>query len=171
MPRVKISKSKGLEQVQGNGVQVDVAATIEGVSNYRRHAKNITAATTLTAADSGIIAFISASNSVTCSIDLPTAAAAGAGWYADFIVADDNNYPVYIDTQADSTLLFTYMEDGGADGHGITVATERTLVFTADCGAGPRIEMVSDGTNYFAHGFCVTAAHISGSGDELPTGL
>lgn len=177
MPKVKISKKKGLEQVQGSGLVVtSVAEFQDSIHGNRRPTKSVAVSTagtdlTLTSADCGVICYISASNAATGSIELPTAAAAGAGWFADFMVQHDNNFPVYLDTQADSTLLFTHMEDGGTDGHGATVATERTLVFTADCGSGPKIEVVSDGTNYFAHGFCVTTAQISGSGDQLPDGL
>ena len=108
---------------------------------------------------------MSASNSVTGTIDLPTAAAAGPGWYADFILSAGNTFPVYIDTQEDTTLLFTYQEDGGADGHGKTVATERTLILHENVAAGAEFKIATDGTSYYAHGFATTHPNISGSGD------
>ena len=166
MAKVKISNDKGLHQVAGSGFQVSATSLIEGqIQGARRPPIEAAPNATLTAGDCGAIVYMSASNSVNGTIDLPTAAAAGAGWYADFILSARNTLPVYIDTQADTTLLFTYQEDGGADGHGKTVATERTLVIAGNVAAGAEFKVVSDGTNYFAHGFATTHPNLSGSGD------
>ena len=165
MPKIKVTNDQGLEQLPGSGMLVTPETTINGSVSMRRRTMAVTGAKTLTADDSGIVLFVSASSTAAIAIDLPTAAAAGAGWFADFIITNDNDTATNIDTQADSTLFFSYNADGGADGHGITVATERTIAFATNTTKNAKIEIVSDGSVYYAHGFSGTAAELTGSGD------
>ena len=156
MPKVRYTASKGLFQESGSGVAL---VDPSGVT-MRRKVIAWTADKTLTSADSGALVFCT-QTSTAIDLEIPTAAAAGSGWFVDVILKTASTAAANIDTQADSSLVFIHCADGGTDSAADTVETKRTISFSADATVNSRINIVSDGSVYFVRGFTGTTAEIA----------
>ena len=130
-----------------------------GVSDLKLKVENIAAARTLTAADSGKVFTIDQSSAY--SITLPTAAAAGAGWHAKFILTTAaSNAVEVIPNSAEDTLIGMI---GSADGAAAESAESGVdqLVWASGAAVGDWAELVCDGLNFYVSGQEHDADHMT----------
>ena len=132
-----------------------------GVSNFKMKVENVVAARTLTANDSGKV--FTLDQDASFSITLPTAAAAGAGWHAKFILTDAGSGTVkVIPNSAEDTLIgmITTAADGAASPSAESGVDE--LIWVASTAApGDWAEIVCDGKNYYVYGAQHDDDHIT----------
>ena len=131
-----------------------------GVSDLKLKVENIAAARTLTAADSGKVFTIDQSSAY--SITLPTAAAAGAGWHAKFILTTAaSNAVEVIPNSAEDTLIG--MIPTAADGTASASAESGVdqLIWASGAAVGDWAELVCDGLNFYVSGQQHDADHIT----------
>ena len=130
-----------------------------GVSDLKLKVENIAAARTLTAADSGKVFTIDQSSAY--SITLPTAAAAGAGWHAKFILTTAaSNAVEVIPNSAEDTLIGMI---GSADGTAAESAESGVdqLIWASGAAVGDWAELVCDGLNFYVSGQEHDADHMT----------
>jgi len=130
-----------------------------GVSDLKLKVENIAAARTLTAADSGKVFTIDQSSAY--SITLPTAAAAGAGWHAKFILTTAaSNAVEVIPNSAEDTLIGMI---GSADGAAAESAESGVdqLIWASGAAVGDWAELVCDGLNFYVSGQEHDADHMT----------
>ena len=121
-----------------------------GSSDLKLKVENIAAARTLTAADSGKVFTINQASAY--SITLPTAAAAGAGWHAKFILTTAaSNAVEAIPNSAEDTLIGGI---GSADSSGGESAESGVdqLIWASGAAVGDWAELVCDGLNFYVSG-------------------
>jgi hypothetical protein len=111
---------------------------------------------TLTAADSGKTVFLNSATEFATTLPLPA-----AGLRFTFIVKAapvGTAYTVVTNGGANIIKGQQYNAEGVA---GDTGTSDDTITFVAGSSvAGDRVELVSDGTNWFAYAFCTLAASI-----------
>ena len=161
MPKVTISPSQGIVQEPGSGLTIKSDLAVWGQCVHRRPVIEWTADKTLTDADAGAIVFCTQTGTA-IDLELPTAAAAGAGWFIDVYLKAASTAAANIDTQADTTLAFIHLADGHTDSNAKTVQEKQTLILSANATKNSRWNIVSNGSIYLARGF-------SGTGNELTT--
>ena len=113
--------------------------------------ENITAAKTLDPSDSGKVFTIDQDSAF--SITLPTAAQAGAGWTARFIMTDigSNDVKIIPNSSEDTLIGMITAADGGAAESAESGVDE--LVFASgNSGAGDWAELICDGSNFYVSG-------------------
>jgi len=113
--------------------------------------ETMTANTNLAASDSGKTIMLNAAAGLS-AIKLPTVAAAGAGWHIDFIVGTvttSNNYVITEDTATDTNVIIS-MAVELADTTGPIDAGHTTITFQGTPTKGDRLNIVCDGTNFYA---------------------
>ena len=162
MPKVKITKKNGIIQEKGSGLTVEGKTVLNGaIASIRRKVITWAADKTLATTDSGALVFCDQQDTA-IDLELPTAAAAGAGWYIDVIVNTASTAASHIDFQADTALVNVHVADGGTD----SISASATLVkqsvnFTANATLNSEFNIVSDGTKYYARGFTGTTNEIA----------
>ena len=130
-----------------------------GVSDLKLKVENISAARTLTAADSGKIFTIDQGSAF--SITLPTAAAAGAGWHAKFILTTaDSNAVEVIPNSAEDTLIGMITSADGADSESAESGVDQ-FVWASGAAVGDWAELVCDGSNFYVSGQQHDANHMT----------
>ena len=116
-----------------------------------------TAASTLTAADSGKTIFLNSATEFVTTLPLPA-----AGLRFTFIVKTapvGTSYTVVTNGFAGIIKGQQYNAAGAA---GDTGTADDTITFVAGSSvAGDRVELISDGTSWFAYAFCTLAASIT----------
>tara|TARA_Y100000114_G_C11514562_1_gene210617 strand:- start:51 stop:515 length:465 start_codon:yes stop_codon:yes gene_type:complete len=121
--------------------------------------QTLTAATTLTANDSGKTFFLdqTANFGITC----PAPAEAGAGWNATFILATVASNAITI-TCVGTDLFHGIGLDGENAAQTVTEGTGIDLI-TVISGAtkGDRVELICDGSHYYVKSFAADKAHIT----------
>ena len=146
MPAIKITATKGLPQV--SGTTTIPSGTLSG---HKKVAVSSTAAKTLVAADSGKVIFIDGSSGH--AYTLPTSNMKGLHY--KFIMTD---------TTADCTITAgsaIIKGEAAADG-GTGVSLAGTTITMELAGAiGDWVELVSDGTNWYASGYTANSAGVS----------
>jgi len=121
-----------------------------GVSDFKLKVENIAAARTLTAADSGKVFTIDQSSAY--SITLPTAAAAGAGWNAKFILTTAaSNAVEVIPNSAEDTLIGMIASADSSGGESAESGVDQ-LIWASGAAVGDWAELVCDGLNYYVFG-------------------
>tara|TARA_R100001443_G_scaffold113906_2_gene129188 strand:+ start:798 stop:1229 length:432 start_codon:yes stop_codon:yes gene_type:complete len=121
-----------------------------GVSDFKHKVEGIVAARTLTAADSGKVFTISQASAY--SITLPTAAAAGAGWNAKFILTSAaSNAVKVIPNSAEDTLIGLIVSADSSGGESAESGVDE-LVWASGAAVGDWAELVCDGQNYYVFG-------------------
>jgi hypothetical protein len=113
----------------------------------RKKVKTMASSGTLTKNDCGKVIFVTA----TCTITLPDAGIAGAGWWCK-IVKNFGSGAGLISITATSDL-----NGVGVDGSGVGVNLGDDCAFHADATKGSMLEVVSDGTQWFAVGVASSA--------------
>jgi len=116
-----------------------------------------TAASTLTAADSGKTIFLNSATEFVTTLPLPA-----SGLRFTFIVKAapvGTAYTVVTNGGANIIKGQQYNAEGAA---GDTGTGDDTITFVASSSvAGDRVELISDGTSWFAYAFCTLAASIT----------
>lgn len=116
-----------------------------------------TAASTLTAADSGKTIFLNSATEFVTTLPLPA-----PGLRFTFIVkAAPVGTPYTVVTNGSANII-KGMQFNAAGVAGDTGTSDDTITFVASSSvAGDRVDLVSDGTNWFAYAFCTLAASIT----------
>ena len=134
-------------------------AIVTSNGSYKR-AESLTANKNLGVADSGKVFFMDAAAGLS-AIVLPAAATAGAGWNAKFVVSTvttSNNYVITELTSSDTNKIVSHMsilEIDSAD-DGLHSAGHTIITFEATPALGDFVEIVCNGTNFFATGLGVS---------------
>ena len=124
--------------------------------------ENITAAKTLDPSDSGKVFTID--QDAAFSITLPTAAQAGAGWNARFILTDAGSGTVkVIPNSAEDTLIGTLgSADGGTTSSMSAESGVDELIWVASTSApGDWAELICEGSNFYVSGQIHDSAHMT----------
>ena len=132
-----------------------------GVSKLKLKVENVTAARTLTANDSGKI--FTLDQDASFSITLPTAANAGAGWHAKFILTNAGSGTVKVipDSSEDTLIGMIAPADDGAAGASAESGVDE-LIWVADTAAsGDWAELMCDGNNYYVYGVMHDNDHMT----------
>lgn len=116
-----------------------------------------TAASTLTAADSGRTIFLDSATEFATTLPLPA-----AGLRFTFIVKTAPVGTPYTVVTNGGANIIKGMQFNAAGVAGDTGTSDDTISFVASSSvAGDRVDLVSDGTNWFAYAFCTLAASIT----------
>lgn len=116
-----------------------------------------TAASALTAADSGKTIFLNSATEFATTLPLPA-----AGLRFTFIVKAAPVGTSYTVVTKNSANIIKGMQVNSAAAAGDTGTADDTITFVAGSSvAGDRVELISDGTNWFAYAFCTLAASIT----------
>ena len=122
-----------------------------GVSNFKAKVENVVAARTLTANDSGKV--FTLDQDATFDITLPTAAAAGAGWHAKFILTDDGSGTVkVIPNSAEDTLIGMVVSAAGGAAASAEAGVDELIWVASTAKPGDWAELVCDGSNFYVFG-------------------
>ena len=162
MAKVVIDNKSGLVQSpQGTGVTIKNDCQFKKQTSLRRRTIAWTADKTLTSKDSGAIVLCT-QTSTAIDLELPTAAAAGAGWFIDVFLTTASTAAAHVDFQADTALVNVHVADGGTD----SISTSATLVkqsvnLTANATTNTQLTIMSDGTKYYCRGFTGTTNEIA----------
>ena len=130
-----------------------------GKADFKLKVETVNAAKTLTALDSGKV-FMIQQDSV-YEITLPLAATAGAGWNAKFILSEvaANAVTIANNTSEDTIVGTVTGADGGAGSSAESAVDE--IVFIDGAQLGDQVELVCDGTYYYAKAQAHDVAHIT----------
>ncbi len=146
MPKVIINDSQGLKQTSGSGIEI--SSDLDMSSELRGAKKDILATTvTLTLADSGA-ALVPLGPAKTYTLP---AVADAAGFNVTFFAGSANAHKI----QALSAVLqgAIFFGADGANTVGRVTVTNTTSI-TLDAGTiGDYMTIISDGTNYYVHGW------------------
>ena len=122
-----------------------------GVSNFKAKVENVVAARTLTANDSGKV--FTLDQDASFDITLPTAAAAGAGWHAKFILTDDGSGTVkVIPNSAEDTLIGMVVSAAGGAAASAEAGVDELIWVASTAKPGDWAELVCDGSNFYVFG-------------------
>ena len=122
-----------------------------GVSNFKAKVENVVAARTLTANDSGKV--FTLDQDASFDITLPTAAAAGAGWHAKFILTDDGSGTVkVIPNSAEDTLIGMVLSAAGGAAASAEAGVDELIWVASTAKPGDWAELVCDGSNFYVFG-------------------
>jgi hypothetical protein len=116
-----------------------------------------TAASTLTAADSGKTIFLNSATEFVTTLPLPA-----AGLRFTFIVKTAPVGTPYTVVTNGFAGIIKGQQYNAAGAAGDTGTADDTITFVAGSSvAGDRVELISDGTSWFAYAFCTLAASIT----------
>ena len=125
--------------------------TNSGRSDVHKKVEVVVAARTLTAADSGKVFCLDQDASF--DITLPTAAAAGRGWNAKFILTDAGSGTVKVVPNSDEDTLIGMIGSADSSGGESAESGVDELIWVASTAAvGDWAELVCDGSNFFVSG-------------------
>ena len=122
-----------------------------GVSNFKVKVENVVADRTLTANDSGKV--FTLDQDASFNITLPTAAAAGAGWHAKFILTDDGSGTVkVIPNSAEDTLIGIITTAATGASASAESGVDELIWVASTAKPGDWAELVCDGSNFYVFG-------------------
>ena len=131
-----------------------------GVSKLKLKVENVTAARTLTANDSGKI--FTLDQDASFDITLPTAANAGAGWHAKFILTDAGSGTVkVIPDSSEDTLIGMIASADGAAAESAESGVDELVWVASTAAPGDWAELVCDGNNYYVNGVMHDNDHMT----------
>lgn len=131
----------------------------------RKKIESLTANKTVTVADCGTLFMLNNASGLS-SIVLPSAAQAGNGWWAHFIVATDAGSNDYVIDAANSGEIIALgffnkvSTDGGSDGDLSAATAKITFDGSADMKLGDKVELYCDGSKFYAYAFSADQASI-----------
>ena len=130
-----------------------------GIGDVANKWEVISAARTLTAEDSGKVFGVEQDSAYT--VTLPLASDAGAGWNAKFIVSQvaANKVTIANNTAEDTIVGMTVGADGGDGSSAESAVDEIGIISGAQL--GDTVELVCDGTYYYAKATAHDVAHIT----------
>jgi hypothetical protein len=130
-----------------------------GVSDLASKYEVISAARTLTAADSGKVFGVEQDSAY--EITLPLASAAGQGWNCKFILTEVAANAVTIaNNTAEDTIVGYVVGSNGSAGSSAEAAVDE-IVFINGAQLGDTVELFCNGTNYFAKAVAHDHDHIT----------
>jgi len=140
-------------------MRADYLNNNSGKADLKLKVETINAAKTLTALDSGKVFMIQQDSAY--EITLPLAATAGAGWNAKFILSEvaANAVTIANNTSEDTIVGTTVGADGGAGSSAESAVDE--IVFISGAQLGDQVELICDGTYYYAKAQAHDVAHIT----------
>ena len=113
--------------------------------------ENVSAAKTLEPSDSGKVFTLDLDG--TFSITLPTAAQAGAGWTARFIMTDIGSNDVkIIPNSSEDTLIGMIVSADGAAAESAESGVDELVFASGNSGPGDWAELICDGSNFYVSG-------------------
>ena len=122
--------------------------------------ENVTAAKTLTVGDSGKVFTLDQDSSF--DITLPTAAIAGAGWNAKFILTDAGSGTVkVIPDSSEDTLIGMIVSADGAAAESAESGVDELIWVASTAAPGDWAEIVCDGSNFYVSGQEHDADHMT----------
>ena len=128
--------------------------------------ESLTANKTVTVADCGTLFMLNNASGLS-AIVLPSAASAGNGWWAHFVVATDpgsNDYVIDTADGEDTVVALGFFSkvstDGGADGDTATASDKITFDGGNGSVIGDKVEIYCDGSMFYAYGFSADATSI-----------
>ena len=125
-------------------------------SKYER----VTAAKTLSADDSGKV--FGLDQDASFDITLPTAADAGAGWNAKFILVDEGSGTCkVIPNSAEDTLIGMIMSAAGDAAVSAESGVDELIWVASTSKLGDWAQLVCDGTNFYVSGQMHDADHMT----------
>ena len=131
-----------------------------GASNFKQKYEEVSAARTLTAADSGKVFGVNQASAY--EITLPLAASAGAGWHCKFVLSKvaSNAVTIANNTAEDSIVGMVAGADDGSAGNSAESAVDE-IVFISGAALGDSVELFCNGINYFAKAIVHDVAHVT----------
>ena len=133
-------------------------------ASQRRKVENLTAAKTITVADCGTTFLV---GSADLTHTLPTVANAGQGWWCRFVVNDETQRTRISNDASDGDNMvgaFLGFTDNAVTQMSPVAGTAYDLItFTTSCVQGDWVEIYTDGTLWYCHGFGAVADVITGS--------
>ena len=140
-------------------MRADYLNNNSGKADLKLKVETVNAAKTLTALDSGKVFMIQQDSAY--EITLPLAATAGAGWNAKFILSEvaANAVTIANNTSEDTIVGTTVGADGGAGSSAESAVDE--IVFINGAQLGDQVELICDGTYYYAKAQAHDVAHIT----------
>ena len=140
-------------------MRADYLNNNSGKSDLKLKVEIINAAKTLTALDSGKVFMVQQDSAY--EITLPLAATAGAGWNAKFILSEvaANAVTIANNTSEDTIVGTTVGADGGAGSSAESAVDE--IVFISGAQLGDQVELICDGSIYYAKAQAHDVAHIT----------
>ena len=128
-----------------------------GASNFKQKYEEVSAARTLTAADSGKVFGVNQASAY--EITLPLAASAGAGWHCKFVLSAvaANAVTIANNTAEDTIVGMTVGADASAGSSAESAVDE--IVFISGAQLGDSVELFCNGINYFAKAVAHDVAH------------
>ena len=140
-----------------NGFVGDLTGNVTGNITGATATTELTAASTLTAAQSGRTFFLNAATEFATTLPAPV-----AGLRYTFIVKaapSGANYTIVTASSANIIKGQAYPASGAA---GDTGTADDTISFvSAQAVAGDRVELYCDGTSWFAYAYCAVAAGVT----------
>ena len=122
--------------------------------------ENVTAAKTLTVGDYGKVFTLDQDSSF--DITLPTAAIAGAGWNAKFILTDAGSGTVkVIPDSSEDTLIGMIVSADGAAAESAESGVDELIWVASTAAPGDWAEIVCDGSNFYVSGQEHDADHMT----------
>ena len=130
-----------------------------GASDVAKKWEIINAAKTLSSEDSGKCFGVEQDSAY--EITLPKAADAGAGWNAKFVLSQvaSNAVTIANNTAEDTIVGMTVGADGSSGSSAESAVDE--IVFISGAQLGDTVELVCDGTYYYAKATAHDVAHIT----------
>ncbi len=140
-------------------MRADYLNNNSGKADLKLKVETVNAAKTLTALDSGKVFMVQQDSAY--EITLPLAATAGAGWNAKFILSEvaANAVTIANNTSEDTIVGTTVGADGGAGSSAESAVDE--IVFISGAQLGDQVELICDGTYYYAKAQAHDVAHIT----------
>tara|TARA_R100000278_G_scaffold10454_1_gene12024 strand:- start:200 stop:628 length:429 start_codon:yes stop_codon:yes gene_type:complete len=140
-------------------MRADYLNNNSGKADLKLKVETVNAAKTLTALDSGKVFMIQQDSAY--EITLPLAATAGAGWNAKFILSEvaANAVTIANNTSEDTIVGTTVGADGSAGSSAESAVDE--IVFISGAQLGDQVELICDGTYYYAKAQAHDVAHIT----------
>lgn len=140
--------------VAGGTLAVTGATTLSSTLSYRDLTEVVTATNTITAAESGSVYFLDSATEFDSVLPAPA-----AGLKFSFVVRTAPSGANYtISTNASSNIIkgqIYTVDVNSATDPGFTTTGVDTINFVdAKAVAGDRVDVICDGTNWFAYGFC-----------------
>ena len=128
----------------------------------RKKCVAVDAAKTIAVSDCGTIFMVTDSGDAGYTITLPTAAAAGKGWWCKFVVAsgalagDAGDDVIIANGDGNNSMAINYTDDGDTLGD----AAANNIAFDNTSSRGDFIEVWTDGSFWYAYGLSSAAGGI-----------
>ena len=133
---------------------------VNGTLSHKINVTKLVGAITLGINHSGHVFTID--QDATFNITLPTAAKAGSGWHAKFILVDAGSGTVkIIPNSAEDTLIGMITSADGAAGASAESGVDELIFVASTAALGDNVELICDGSNFYVSGHIHDANHIT----------